>query len=126
MAGDPDVGIQVGDHGERIQGKCRSGPEKSTTSLCETANSPFAPPQHQIRALKLALPDRSDFPPHSPQLPFVPFVVRYISSELLGPELSVGLGSRGRLASLVPMPETSMDEDDRPVLGQDDVRLSWK
>lgn len=51
------------------------------------------------------------------------FVPRNVSVELGLPELHVGLGHRRRLASLMPMPEASIDEDDRVPLGKHDVGM---
>ena len=46
--------------------------------------------------------------------------------ELVLPELRPALrGGRVR-TSLMAMPETAMDKDDRPVPGQDEIGLTWK
>ncbi len=51
-------------------------------------------------------------------------VVRDVPRKLVGPKCPVALGSRGSLAALVPVPETPMDEDHRPMPRQNDVGLA--
>ena len=49
-----------------------------------------------------------------------------IAVELGLPEFDVGLWHRGCLATLVPMPEATVHEDDRVPLGKHDVGMSWQ
>jgi len=46
-----------------------------------------------------------------------------VAGELRLPEVNVALGRRRHLASFVPMPETSVHEDDSVPFGQDNVRM---
>ena len=51
-------------------------------------------------------------------------VVRDVPRELVGPEFPVALGGGRHLAVFVPVPETSVDENDGAVFGQYDVGLA--
>lgn len=53
-------------------------------------------------------------------------VVGHIAEEFLRPELPMALRHTSNLASLVPMPEASMDEEDRSVLWQDYIWFPWE
>mgnify|MGYP001099814085 CR=1 FL=1 len=73
---------------------------------------------------ELAFPDDGHAPAQAAEAADVPAVVRNVPGELLRPELPVALGGGCNLATLVPVPEAAVDENDGPVFGQDDVRLA--
>lgn len=53
-------------------------------------------------------------------------IVGDVAGKLVPPELPMALRGCCSLASLMPMPKTPVDEDDRSVLWQDDVGLPWQ
>lgn len=71
-----------------------------------------------------AFPDDDHPPAQAAEAADVPAVVGHVPREFFGPKLPVGLGGGGALATLVPVPETAVDEDHGPVARQDDVRLA--
>ena len=58
----------------------------------------------------------------SPDL-LVPFL---IPSDLVQPEIGVGLGNNIQLAFLVTVPETPVDENDGVEFGQDNIGGAWQ
>ena len=74
----------------------------------------------------LAFPDDQHFPAKPSQLPQITFVASNIGAKLICPVLSVG----GRYAIPAPatmlVPEATMDKDDFPWAGKNQVRLPWK
>ena len=89
--------------------------------LCDAINR-FA----KNRFLQFAFPDDDDRPTFRFQLTPNLLVSLLISCYFRHPEISIGLGDSVILATLVAMPETAVDKDDRPVFGEDDVRGSGK
>ena len=73
---------------------------------------------------ELAFPGHKDTPARRFQLASNPAVPGHVPLELLLPEGRVGLGIRCDLATLVPVPEASMDEDDGLVPREDNVWLA--
>ena len=73
---------------------------------------------------QLALPYDKHPPTVAPKLADMLLVIGHVAGEFFAPELPVGLGRRGDLASSVSMPEAAMNKDDRPMPGQDDVGLA--
>lgn len=76
--------------------------------------------------LQLTFPHRDAMPAHGGQ-PALPLGIAQPVALYFGlPEGRVGLGKGEMLAVPVPVPKTSVDEDDRPVARQHDVRASGK
>ncbi len=50
----------------------------------------------------------------------------HICFELRLPEFHITRGRRRFVAFSVTMPETAVDENDRPMPGEDDVRRPWQ
>lgn len=73
--------------------------------------------------LEHAFPDNSYPPSTIEQRINVPSVSGNVFVKLLAPEIHVGSGRRGRLAT-VAVPETAMDEQSRLEPGEDDIRRS--
>lgn len=80
----------------------------------------------QSALLQFALPHDNDAPTFRFQFPPHLLIPRLIPAHLSRPELRVGLGNCIILAPFVSMPEASMDENDRPVSRQDDIRAPRK
>ena len=74
--------------------------------------------------LQFALPYDDDAPAFRFQLPPHFLVPLLVPAHLRCPELRVRLGNRIVLAPFVSMPEAPVDENDRPVSRQDDIRAS--
>jgi hypothetical protein len=75
---------------------------------------------------QLALPDREDTPSTLGQLFLVSLVALPVSFQFLLPEGSPGLWQPGEIASLVPVPKTSVHEDHRPSSREDHVWFPGK
>ena len=73
---------------------------------------------------KGAFPDDSDTPTGLQEPGVVPLVPGHRGRELGVPEMHASLGCRGVLAALVAVPEAAVDEADRAVLGEDEIRPS--
>lgn len=80
----------------------------------------------QNRFLQLALPDDDDRPPLGFQLSPHLLVTFLISCYFRNPEIRVGLGHSVILATLMAVPKTTVDKDDRAESGKDDVRGAGK
>ena len=76
--------------------------------------------------LQFALPDNENIPSLGFQLAPGVLVALLVACYLGGPKACIGLGDRVIFAILVAVPETAVDEDDRAVLGEDDVRRAWE
>jgi hypothetical protein len=76
----------------------------------------------------LAFPDHADLPVVSPQARDVAKVAKTIRSQFRQPEAELRFRKACKGATLagVAMPETAMHEDDLPLLGENDIRLSRK
>ncbi len=73
------------------------------------------------RMLQGAFPDDGHAPAKSMEHFYVARIAIDILLEFLPPELSVCLGSRRVATAFVSVPETSVDENNRPVLGEHKV-----
>jgi hypothetical protein len=49
-----------------------------------------------------------------------------VFQELFLPVFNIAFRHRGVPATIMPMPETSMDEDGDPKLGENKIRLAWE
>jgi hypothetical protein len=81
-------------------------------------------PDGPILSLQLAFPCDDDPPAPGFKLAGNPAVPDHVPLELVFPEGNVGLWIGCDLATLVPVPEASMDEDCRLVTGKDDIWLT--
>lgn len=79
---------------------------------------------HEIISLDRAFPDDRHPPTQSSKCCHSSRISFLVSPELFIPELRSCLGQTEVRAPLMPMPETSMHEDDRSPFGQELVRLS--
>ena len=75
----------------------------------------------QTSLFQLAFPYDDDKPALSLHLPPNLLVALLVPGDLGGPEVRVGLGNSIVGAAFVSMPEAAVNEDDRPVLRQDDI-----
>lgn len=73
---------------------------------------------------QLALPDGDAVPAHAGELLLLLAVALTVASDLLLPEVGVGLWYLKKLAVLVAMPEAAVDEDASAVLPQYEVRMT--
>lgn len=76
--------------------------------------------------LQLALPDGDAVPAHAGELLLLLAVALTVASDLLLPEVGVGLWHLEELAVLVAMPEATVDEDASAVFAQHNVWMSRK
>jgi hypothetical protein len=76
----------------------------------------------KVRLLQLALPDDDHAPAFSLQLSPDFLVPLLVPGNFGHPKLSVGFGNSIILTVLVAMPEAAMHEDNRSILGQNDIR----
>lgn len=81
---------------------------------------------HEIISLDRAFPDDRHPPTQSSKCCHSSRISFLVSPELFIPELRSCLGQTEVRAPLMPMPETSMHEDDRSPFGQDKIRLPRK
>ena len=98
-------------HGALLQEDAAQGDHQSPQGLF----APVAP--------ELALPDDDAIPAHRRQLLAHLLVALTVAADLCLPELRARLRHDEIPAPLVPVPETPVDEDTRPVLAHHDVRL---
>ena len=91
--------------------------------LCQLA--PETTFQFQGRA-SFAFPNNQDLPTQLPQLANLSLVSQLVCDEFRRPEIEVRTRRRGFLASCVPMPEASVNENRSLAAGQDQVRRSGK
>jgi len=83
----------------------------------------FYPSQAIIELfVDLVLPEPEDGPAQSPELPGLFFVPLPVYSDLVLPELAVGLRRPVALGAAVP--EAAVDKDDQSLPGERNVRLS--
>ena len=91
--------------------------------LVRRSNQRLAQSNPQIVGIPdLAFPDRYHFPTSIDQFALRSRVPRDVRFEFLRPKSASRLRRRCSTAPFVSMPETSMNEHHRPVLGQNDVR----
>ena len=76
--------------------------------------------------LQLAFPDDDDRPAFGFKLPPCLLVTFSVAGDFCGPELSIGLGDGVFTASVMAVPEATVDKDGGAILGQDDIRLAWE
>ena len=76
-----------------------------------------------VSGFQLAFPDDDDSPALGLQLSPLLLIALLVPDDLGLPEFRVGFGHGIVLATLVAVPEASVDEHHRPVLGQHDVRF---
>jgi hypothetical protein len=75
---------------------------------------------------QFALPNHYYLPAEVFKAFVCPLVALDVLPELLFPEVDSGLGHVCVWTSAMPMPETSVQQDDCPVLREYDIRTSWK
>lgn len=74
----------------------------------------------------VALPECHDPPAHLLELSLYPRIAGAVIGEFRGPKFRLGPRQPGRGASLVRVPETSVDEYGRTITRQHDIRLPRK
>ena len=75
---------------------------------------------------EFALPDYNDEPAFGFKLPPRLLITFLVTGNFCGPELGIGLRNGVFAASVVAVPEASVNEDNRAVLEEDNVRFTWK
>ncbi len=85
----------------------------SSYSLCE------------IRRFGFALPDHDHSPPHFPQRPRMHHVSGRVPLQLCHPETLVVCRRSAVPTPAVPVPETAVNEHNKPMLWQNNVRPPW-
>jgi hypothetical protein len=78
-------------------------------------------PLQLLWVAKFAFPDDEGAPAGVAKLAEDAAVAGDVALELIPPEGLAGCRDTGQGTAMVPMPEAAMDQDDRPIAGQDDV-----
>lgn len=76
--------------------------------------------------LQLAFPDNNHIPPLRLQLPPNLLISLLVPYHLCNPEVCIRLWNRVIFAVFMSMPEAAVDENDRTILGENDVRTTWE
>ena len=76
-----------------------------------------------VFGFQFAFPQRDAMPPHLGKSGFLLVVALFVPCDFLLPEFSVGLGHGEILASFVPMPEATVDENACAVFPHHDIRM---
>lgn len=77
-------------------------------------------------SIQLALPNRDAMPAHGCKFPLFVLVSNSISLYFIPPEFHISLGQYIIPAPFMPVPETTVHEDDRPILPKYKIRMSGK
>ena len=75
---------------------------------------------------QLALPNRDAMPTHGCKFPLFVLVSDSIPLYFIPPEFHIGLGQYIILKPLMPVPETAVHENDRPILPEYQIRMPRK
>ena len=73
---------------------------------------------------EFTLPDDDGVPAKALKFPDVIRVAFLVAADFLRPEVGIGLRNRGVAAERMTVPEAAVDEDDRVIFPEDDVRAS--
>src|ERR1700728_113289 len=98
-------------------------PAKSSTLFIEK------PPNHRAQVAcvrELAFPDCQHLPPQSRERAFVFFIPEPVAFQFRNPEINTGFRQSRKRASRVPVPETTVNEDDLPARREHEVGTSRK
>lgn len=105
---------------------CRCRHTKSRDAGSDFCSNPERSIGSFSRGGKLALPSDNDFPALSLEQANGPSIAGDISIELLDPEFRIAFQRGGNLAARMTMPEALVDEHNRLVLREHNIRLSRK
>ena len=78
--------------------------------------------------VQLTFPYIEHPPAEGHQFFFPKFITFGVLRQFIPPKFDIALGQSGEFAigGLMAMPKTSIDENDRPILREDDIRFPWQ